>query len=661
MSRMAHKSPALKQKKLSRVLVTLASLSVLFTWSCSYGLEPAGSDPVVSILFSTPEPPSPRQQDALFLAPASRALTGASGFLLFRAESDAGVSVYGPWSVSAGKPFITTDVASGTYQKFRVVYSSQRIDSAWLASLSSESFAADLAQKYPGQAVWNEKSGLVLTEGKTTNLALTLIPAVPESLTIDPASSDYFVQLEPDAGEISAFRFVSLKNLSSGLAEGETLSSVILTAAFENSADAASSETTSLDSLSLYSATGSKLTSLPKNGTEGDLSWTFNFASSGLKEADLQQLYIGCLWPAESLGWMRIDMEQIAASTEPVDPTDPGDPTDPVDPVTTPSTVTYKGSALLKGWEILAFADEYSGEETEAVPVGSFGAGIGTVGADGSASFNLYSIENTVTLWAPVQSTKYSYIVIIRPPKNTTVSDLPALVEAMAKSENFLEGTYFYSPTDPVSPSDGVLSMNVAEADLLASATFHLYPESKATSFSVADNIGTIGGVQLSYPTDPVTGASYIRDGFVFAGWALSPEDAATGLAAYKIDALGKIVYTGLSGTNIPLWGVWKESEEVPINQTLSFAFELYEETLVPPNISGGNKLPLSGTLILSADLGLSSYLWLVNGEVVGNTQTLDLSVSGIPGVIIGDNEVVLIASSEDMEYAGSLTIEVTE
>ncbi len=650
MSRMAYKSPALKQKKLSRVLVTLASLSVLFAWSCSYGLEPAGSDPVVSILFSTPEPPSPRQQDALFLAPASRALTGASGFLLFRAESDAGVSVYGPWSVSAGKPFVTTDVASGTYRKFRVVYSSQRIDSAWLASLSSESFAADLAKKYPGQTVWNEKSGLVLTEGKTTNLALTLIPAVPESLTIDPASSDYFVQLEPDAGEISAFRFVSLKNLSSGLAEGETLSSVILTAAFEKSADAASPESTSLDSLSLYSATGSKLASLPaKNGTEGDLSWTFDFASSGLKEADLQQLYIGCLWPAESLGWMRIDMEQIAASAE------------PVDPVTTPSTVAYKGSALLKGWEILAFASEYSGEETEVVPVGGFGAGIGTVGADGSASFSLYSIENAVTLWAPVQSKKYSYIVIIRPPKNTTVSDLPALVEAMAKSENFLEGTYFYSPTDPVSPSDGVLSVNVAEADLLASATFHLYPESKATSFSVFDNIGTIGGVQLSYPTDPMTGASYIRDGFVFAGWALSPEDAATGLAAYKIDALGKIVYTGLSGTNIPLWGVWKESKEVPINQTLSFAFLLQEETLVPPNISGGNKLPLSGTLILSADPGLSSYLWLVNGAAVGSGQTLSLVLSGIPNVVIGDNEVVLIASSEDMEYAGSLTIEVTE
>ncbi|HPO03749.1 MAG TPA: hypothetical protein PL077_10425, partial [Treponemataceae bacterium] len=286
---------------------------------------------------------------------------------------------------------------------------------------------------------------------------------------------------------------------------------------------------------------------------------------------------------------------------------------------------------------------------------------IGAVGADGSASFNLYSIENAVTLWAPVQSKKYSYIVIIRPPKNTAVSDLPALVEAMAKSENFLEGTYFYSPTDPVSPSDGVLSVNVAEADLLASATFHLYPESKATSFSVVENTGTIGGVQLSYPTDPVTGASYIRDGFVFQGWASSPEEAAAGLAAYKIDAQGMMVYTGLSGTNIPLWGVWKESEEVPINQTLSFAFLLQEETLVPPNISGGNKLPLSGTLILSADPDLSSYLWLVNGAAVGSGQTLSLVLSGIPNVVIGDNEVVLIASSEDMEYAGSLTIEVTE
>lgn len=179
-------------------LLLASSLSFLVL-SCSMDLEPAWKKgTTLTIEMGAPT------------AEQSRALLTQSGFLYIVP----GTKILGPYAVSAGARFSTTDVNPGTYASFILVYSSYKIDPEILQSAldGDESFIDSLTRDVSGRVSYGALRDVTIKPSMDNVVAATLVPAVSSGLIIDPVEFCLEVPVNPEEGEISVSRFIKINN-----------------------------------------------------------------------------------------------------------------------------------------------------------------------------------------------------------------------------------------------------------------------------------------------------------------------------------------------------------------------------------------------------------------------------------------------------------------
>jgi len=143
-------------------------------------------------------------------AEQSRALLTQSGFLYIVP----GTKILGPYAISAGARFSTTDVNPGTYASFILVYSSYKIDPEILQSAldGDESFIDSLTRDVSGRVSYGALRDVTIKPSMDNVVAATLVPAVSSGLIIDPVECCLEVPVNPEEGEISVSRFIKINN-----------------------------------------------------------------------------------------------------------------------------------------------------------------------------------------------------------------------------------------------------------------------------------------------------------------------------------------------------------------------------------------------------------------------------------------------------------------
>ena len=187
----------------------ILAIAGLVLSACTAGLDPAwkgGAE--LSIVFGAAG--SERSPRAL------AASSGSSGYLSIQMRNSSGAKAWGAWPVAPGERFTTTQIPPGLYSSCVLVHSALPVSSAWLKSIELKDLAPALASEYQGSASWASVPDITLEAGQTASVRATLVPAVPSSLTIDPASSSFFATLEETQQASLSFRFIQLKNLGSG-------------------------------------------------------------------------------------------------------------------------------------------------------------------------------------------------------------------------------------------------------------------------------------------------------------------------------------------------------------------------------------------------------------------------------------------------------------
>lgn len=187
-------------KSLTKAFLLLGiSLIALFAPSCSMDLEPSwkkGTTLSIELGAATAE--------------QSRALLTQSGFLYICPDS----KVLGPYEISAGTRFSTTEVEPGTYKRFILVYSPYKLPAEDINSAlnGSAPFAEAIAANVSGRASWGAASGVIIKPSTDNLIAMTLVPAVASNLVIDPSADSYEVPVAPDEGETVVSRFIRVDN-----------------------------------------------------------------------------------------------------------------------------------------------------------------------------------------------------------------------------------------------------------------------------------------------------------------------------------------------------------------------------------------------------------------------------------------------------------------
>ncbi|HOC30522.1 MAG TPA: hypothetical protein PKH40_12640, partial [Treponemataceae bacterium] len=181
------------------LIALIVSLVSLFVSSCSMDLEPSwkkGTTLSIEMGTATIE--------------QSRALLTQSGYLYICPDS----KILGPYDISAGTRFSTTDVEPGTYKTFILVYASYKIDSAILEAAMSgaDSFIDSLSRDVLGRASWGALRDVTIQPSMDNVVALTLVPAVSSGLVIDMKSGEAMVPVVPVEGETSVSRFIRIDN-----------------------------------------------------------------------------------------------------------------------------------------------------------------------------------------------------------------------------------------------------------------------------------------------------------------------------------------------------------------------------------------------------------------------------------------------------------------
>lgn len=567
----------------------LGAVFLFFFASCGMGLDPAWkSESGLHINFGNPNS-----------ALDSRALAGgngASGHLSIRTESKAGTQVWGPWKITPPQAFSTSEIPAGTYSSIILVYGTSPVDTAWLADQKSSTLEASLAVEYPGQVSWAEKTSFVIKEGAVTQLSATLIPAVPEVLTIDLEKQNDSTTL--NFSNVNTFSFVKVTNLNVGLEEGSSVESVTITT------------TSSTVSLVFYDVLGKKMLPITPTSAEGSSSWT-------LQNPD-DTFYLACAWDG-TVGEVTLNLDRKRIETDP-------------EPEVFAS-VRLTGATSLEGKKVLvAIETEPEDPENSEVVAG----GVGQIGSDGSVGISLFSTLSVDTLWKPEASVSYSVVMFIdENSKWSTEIDITAL-ELMPNTD--IAGSRFWN--EPVTATtEGEFTVVVQFSTTIVLSSYLLYPEIDAETAYLQVGYLNKGKKVLLPPWNVQTNAPYEKPGYTFKGWATSIETATIGTIDYAVNDESLCIYTGAPGINIELWPVW---EEKPVEITFTVS------TTTPEilDISGDAILSMASPVTLTGPEGFVSYLWTLNGMQVGTSQNLaDFSLESFEILNLGTNEFVLVAT----------------
>lgn len=186
-----------------------ALVAVLFLSACSFGLVPASSREsaaTVSIKLGSLSATSNS---------TSRAIVQGSGYLYLRTvggpTGDSG-PFYGPYSVSSGESFSTTDIPAGTYTFMALYYSANKLDETKTLSFNGGTYTfrqimqmsddvlmskdnsisgTTFADLFGGEVSTGRTNEVTLAAGSTTALSATLIPVCGENNCICAGNSGY--------------------------------------------------------------------------------------------------------------------------------------------------------------------------------------------------------------------------------------------------------------------------------------------------------------------------------------------------------------------------------------------------------------------------------------------------------------------------------------
>lgn len=249
-------------------------VAVMFLSACSFGLIPASarnSAATVSLKLGSLD--SPENATA-------RAIAQGSGCLYLRTvggpTGDSG-PFYGPYQVSSGGTFSTTDLPAGSYKGINLLYSANKLDETktfsynggtytfrQLMQQSDEALEAmmDENSSFDGEALANFFDGEVstgaigkvtLTEGATTALSATLVPACGEKYWVSFANA---AGVSLPATSTTVRKFYALWGLDA--ASGSTITCT---------ATPGASGTATIGTVALYGLDGKLLSSNSSVGT----------------------------------------------------------------------------------------------------------------------------------------------------------------------------------------------------------------------------------------------------------------------------------------------------------------------------------------------------------------------------------------------------------
>lgn len=591
----------------------LGAVFLFFFASCGMGLDPAWkSESGLHINFGNPNS-----------ALDSRALAGgngASGHLSIRTESKAGTQVWGPWKITPPQAFSTSEIPAGTYSSIILVYGTSPVDTAWLADQKSSTLEASLAEKYPGQVSWAEKKSFVIKEGAVTQLSATLIPAVPEVLTIDLQSGPFSVPLVSLPNEKNAFRFIKLTNLDYNPTDGESLYSFTLTPLSEVSSEG--NTFFSPSSLGLFTASGEFVANIPLDPVnEGMVSWTLKKADPAWSVVSSGTLYLSCAWNAEKSNEIELRFD-----TNPIDPVEPE----------VPASVQLTGANGFEGKRVLvAIETEPLDPENSIILSGGFGI----IGADGSVRISLLSASDVTVLWKPIPSASYLVTMLI-----DETNKWPTDIEKTAMNlmpEKDIAGSRMWQKSVSAT-KDGTLAVEVPFSESFVLSSYLLYPEVDSETAFLQVGYLFEGKKILFPPWNSQTNGAYIKANYTFKGWATSKADATAGKIAYAAGEESMSIYTGTPGVNIKLWPVW-------IKDVASITFEVNPASIGTTEVRPSIAISMTTANSLTGPEGFASYRWTLNGIQFGTSQTLslDLAIHVVP-LNPGENEIVLFVTDSE-------------
>ena len=271
------------------LILALSGCGMFFAQS----LDPASSRATVSMRLGTLEADSSGN--------VSRAIVQGGGYLYIRTiGGPAGSSgpFYGPYGVSSGSTFSTTDIPAGTYSKLFVIYSGKLLDSPTKYSVLGGSYSftefmsapdsllgafldevdtdtkttdpgkEDLGNSFDGMASYGLKRDLTLPAGGTTNLTMILSPISSSGTEIQLGQNPSFTFSSTD--QVKRFYRLNGINVKVPVTAG-TLSCKLF-------ADSASSGT--IGTVAFFDSDGNQV-SATKTGSSltGGYTWTMDPAA----------------------------------------------------------------------------------------------------------------------------------------------------------------------------------------------------------------------------------------------------------------------------------------------------------------------------------------------------------------------------------------------
>jgi len=199
----------MKKVFLRNCLLLPVAAAVLFFTACSFGLEPAksGADGKTTVSFSFSNVNNPAS------AAAGRAIVPGSKYLYLRFDG----TVYGPYTVSAGETFATTDIPAGTYSSLLVLFSTVEVDKVYLSTMTDP---VSLEALVSSEGSWCLKNSVLIRQNAVTALEVTLIPVVCADDTADFAtgmSPSLFQTLPFGAGDPGVHGFFRLSDIQTDI------------------------------------------------------------------------------------------------------------------------------------------------------------------------------------------------------------------------------------------------------------------------------------------------------------------------------------------------------------------------------------------------------------------------------------------------------------
>lgn len=179
-------------KKMCVILGIVLSL-VLLLASCSFGINKRwheNSKTIVSINFGGSIQPTSNTANK-----ANRALVGGSSFLyiIMLPENSSNPLYFGPYEVTKGANFTTSEIPPGIYTKIQLINSASKVSNAEFKNLGAENqdgFITDnnsLFTQATSTALLLESKEI--KTGRTTTLSATLLPLTGDEIPLNAETS----------------------------------------------------------------------------------------------------------------------------------------------------------------------------------------------------------------------------------------------------------------------------------------------------------------------------------------------------------------------------------------------------------------------------------------------------------------------------------------